>query len=74
MWIIQFRLWKLLRKGKTPDEGRDFSLELEMIKANTKIIVETDDEERILKEIEELKLQVVDKRKYGRATLIFCKQ
>ena len=39
-------------------------------KENT-IIIETDDEIRILKEIENIKIKIVDKRKYGRATIIF---
>ena len=41
-------------------------------KENT-IIIETDDEIRILKEIENIKIKIVDKRKYGRATIIFLK-
>lgn len=37
------------------------------------IILETDDEERILREIEEIEVAIVDKRKYGRAIIIFLK-
>lgn len=40
---------------------------------NTLIIVETDDETRILKQIEKMDVEVTDKRKYGRATIIFLK-
>ena len=42
-----------------------------LVNTNTKIIIETDDEERILKQIENINVKVVDKRKYGRATIIF---
>ena len=38
------------------------------------IIVETDEKERILKQIEELELKVIDQRKYGRAHLIFLEK
>ena len=44
-----------------------------LVNINTKIIVETDDETRILKQIETKKIQLIDKRKYGRATIIFLK-
>lgn len=37
------------------------------------IIVETDDETRIIEEIKNEEVQIVDKRKYGRATIIFLK-
>ena len=37
------------------------------------IILETDEQERILKHIDKLKLEVIDQRKYGRAYLIFLK-
>ena len=37
------------------------------------IIIETDDEQRIEKEIEKTETEIVDKRKYGRATIIFIK-
>ena len=41
-----------------------------LVNTNTKIIIETDDEERILKQIENINVKVVDKRKYGKATII----
>lgn len=37
------------------------------------IILETDDETRILKEIENIDVEIKDKRKYGRASIIFLK-
>lgn len=45
-----------------------------MTKDTTKIILETDEEERILKQIENLKYEVIDKRKYGIAHIIFLKR
>ena len=38
-----------------------------------KIIIETDDEKRILKQIEKMDVEITDRRKYGRATIIFLK-
>ena len=38
---------------------------------NTNIIIETDNEENILEQLK--KIEITDKRKYGRATLIFIK-
>ena len=35
------------------------------------MIIETDDEQRIQKQIENIDVEIVDKRKYGRATIIF---
>ena len=43
-------------------------------KTNLKIIIETDEEERILKEIENLKFNIIDRRKYGRAIIIFLEK
>lgn len=45
--------------------------ELGITKKESIIIIETDDEQRILKEIENIEIKIVDKRKYGRATIIF---
>ena len=45
--------------------------EIGIIKKESVIIVETDDEQRILKEIGNMEIKIVDKRKYGRATIIF---
>ena len=46
-------------------------IKLNIAKEESLIIVETDDEQRILKEIENIDVEIVDKRKYGRATIIF---
>ena len=40
---------------------------------NSTIIIETDEEEKILRELEKIEIAVIDKRKYGRAVLIFLK-
>ena len=47
-------------------------LELNIIDNNSIIIVETDDEE-ILNKIEKENIQIIDKRKYGRALITFIK-
>ena len=49
-------------------------LELNLMTESGLIITETDDEERIEKEIENIKVKIVDKRKYGRATIIFLEK
>ncbi len=45
--------------------------ELGISKKESTVIIETDDEQRILKEIGNIEIKIVDKRKYGRATIIF---
>lgn len=47
-------------------------LEKKLINENTNIIIETD-REKIINKIEEIKVEIKDKRKYGRATLMFLK-
>lgn len=46
-------------------------IELGITKNECTIIIETDDEQRILNEIKNIEIEIVDKRKYGRATIIF---
>ena len=46
-------------------------IKLDIAKEETLFIIETDDEQRILKEVETVDVKIVDKRKYGRATIIF---
>ena len=46
-------------------------LSLNILKEDGIIIIETDDENRELKELEKLQVQVYDSRKYGRVSLIF---
>lgn len=45
-----------------------------ILKEDGLIILETDEKDRILKQIENFKLEVIDQRKYGRAHLIFLKE
>ena len=45
--------------------------EKNIAKEESLIIIETDDEQRIVKQIENIDVKIVDKRKYGRATIIF---
>jgi len=49
-------------------------IELSIAKEESQIIIETDDEQRILQEIENMDVRIVDKRKYGRATIIFLRK
>ena len=46
-------------------------IEAKIVDEESLIIIETDDEQRILREIENIDVKIVDKRKYGRATIIF---
>ncbi|MBO5478490.1 MAG: 16S rRNA (guanine(966)-N(2))-methyltransferase RsmD [Clostridia bacterium] len=47
------------------------SIALDLLKKDGIIIIETDEEERILKELKNMNVNVYDLRKYGRAKLIF---
>ena len=49
-------------------------LDKKCLKEQALIIIETDEEERILNEIKELKVEIIDKRKYGRVHLIFIQE
>lgn len=46
-------------------------IEQKIIDENSQIIIETDNENKILQQLEKMKVQITDKRKYGRAILIF---
>ena len=46
-------------------------IDYNIVNKESLIIIETDDEQRIEKEIENIEVKIVDKRKYGRATIIF---
>ncbi len=61
-----------------PPYARDYAkdaveeiLQLDLLEKDGIIIIETDEEERILKEIENTNVNVYDLRKYGRVKLIF---
>ncbi len=45
-----------------------------ILKKDGLIIIETDEPDRILKQINNLSINIIDQRKYGRATLIFLKK
>ena len=49
-------------------------LEMDLLNFNSLIIVETDEEERIIKQINELEVEIINKRKYGRVHLIFLRK
>lgn len=50
-------------------------ISFDLLEENGKIIVETDEEERILKSFEAIKsIDPYDQRKYGRVTLVFLKR
>ena len=55
-------------------EALNLILELELIKNNTVIIIETDEKERILKQIQSINLELYDVRKYGRVYLMFLRR
>ena len=63
-----------------PPYKTDFAIEAvkivwekDLLKENAMIIIETDDNNRILKDLESINCEIKDVRKYGRAYLIFLK-
>lgn len=48
-------------------------IEKKLVNEDSIIIIETDDEEKILDKLKNMKVEITDKRKYGRAILIFLK-
>ena len=46
----------------------------ELIKDNALIIIETDNEEKIINKVVDLDVRVIDIRKYGKAKLVFLKR
>jgi 16S rRNA G966 N2-methylase RsmD len=48
-------------------------LDFKLLARDGIIILETDEEERELKELEEVEIEVYDKRKYGRIRLLFLR-
>lgn len=61
-------------KTKFAYEAIKIILEKDLIKKESIIIVETDEEKRIQKELEKLEIEIIDQRQYGRAHLIFLKK
>ncbi len=54
-------------------ESLELLIKTNCVDENTLMILETDDEERVIKDIKNLNIKIIDQRKYGRATLIFTK-
>lgn len=48
-------------------------LEKNITKDETIIIIETDEIEKILKGLQQIKVEIIDKRKYGRANIVFLR-
>lgn len=48
-------------------------IEENKLKEESLIIIETDEEKRVIEQLENLSIEIVDERKYGRAYLIFLK-
>ena len=55
-------------------ESLKIILSKELLNDDSLIIIETDEEERIIEKIKKIELDIVDQRKYGRAHLIFLKR
>ena len=51
----------------------EYIIEKKIADKNSTIIIETDCEEKILEELKKIDIEITDKRRYGRATLIFIK-
>ncbi len=50
-----------------------YIIEKELIDENSNIIIETDDDKKVLENLKNIEVEITDKRKYGRAILIFLK-
>jgi len=48
-------------------------IQQKIVDENSTIIIETDEEEKVLKELEKFDIEIIDERKYGRAILVFLK-
>ena len=55
-------------------EALEKILEYDCINKDSLIIVETDEDKRVLEEIKDFELEIIDKRKYGRAHIIFLQK
>lgn len=49
-------------------------LKYDCLKADSQIIIETDEKQRVIDEISKFNVEIIDKRKYGRAHIIFLKK
>lgn len=55
-------------------ESLKIILEKNIISSDSIMIIETDEEERIIKQIEKLDVEIIKQKKYGRAHLIFIQK
>lgn len=55
------------------EESTEYIIDNKLLKEDGIIIIETDNPEKVLKELNPEKVEVYDTRKYGRVTLIFLK-
>lgn len=55
-------------------EALEKILKNDCLKNDALIILETDEEDRVLDEIKDLSLEIIDKRKYGRVHIIFLQK
>ena len=55
-------------------EALKIILEKELIDSESIIVIETDREEEINEQLDELRIKVISRRKYGRAHLLFCQK
>ena len=60
--------------SKLASEAIKIILEGDILKPETIMIIETDQKGRILEELSEVNVEVIDERKYGRAQLIFLRK
>lgn len=51
----------------------DILINQNLVNEDSKIIIETDNENQILDKLKKRQIEIIDKRKYGRAVLIFLK-
>ena len=64
---VEIKLFKKDNNGKKEYIGKLKAFNQE------EIIIETDNEEKVLNELKKIDIEIIDKRRYGRATLIFIK-
>lgn len=55
-------------------EAIQIILKLKLISESSIIIIETDEKEKIVNQLKDLNLKIIDSRKYGRAYLIFIQE
>ena len=60
-------------KTNYAQEAIDLLIKEGKLERDSIIIIETDQKEQVKKEIENLEIEIIDERKYGRANLIFVK-